>query len=217
MNQLWHIPSQEINAILNKHEVNGFEAVGGTDKNTIHNYTGIYEHVLQPYRKLPGTLLELGVQHGGSSLLWHDYLPNFQLHLVDIANIAPSKIWDSMNSDRYTFYNIDGYNDTTVQKFKEEVPNGFDVIIDDGPHTLQSQIFAVNSYFPMLKPGGILIIEDIQDSNHLDILTDCLEDCYFDNVRTFDVRRTKGRYDDLIWTVTKPDAVGSPIQECPLN
>ena len=122
-----------------------------------------------------------------------------------------------MNADRYTFYNIDGYNDTTVQKFKEEVPDGFDVIIDDGPHTLQSQVFAVNSYFPMLKPGGILIIEDIQDSNHLDILTDCLEDCYFDNVRTFDVRRIKGRYDDLIWTVTKPDTVGSPIQGCPLN
>jgi hypothetical protein len=92
---------------------------------------------------------------------------------------------------------------TTLHGWIEQTGGHFDVIIDDGPHTLQSQIFAVNSYFPMLKPGGILIIEDIQDSNHLDILTDCLDDRCFDNVRTFDVRRTKGRYDDLIWTVTK--------------
>lgn len=203
MSHPWYHPSEEIISILNKFDVNGFESPGGTDKNTIHNYTGIYAHVLEHYREKAGTLLELGVQHGGSSLLWHEFLPKFQLHLVDIADIAPSKIWHSMNPDRHTFYNIDGYNSAAAQKFEKEVPEGFDIIIDDGPHTVESQVFAVDFYFPMLKPDGILIIEDIQDSSHLNILTAHLEDRYQEDVRTFDVRRTKGRYDDLIWTVTK--------------
>ena len=63
--------------------------------------------------------------------------------------------------------------------------------------------FVVDNYFPLLNLNGILIIEDIQDSNHLDVLTSRLPAEHRSSVRTFDVRRTKGRYDDLIWTVTK--------------
>ena len=197
--QPWLQPSEEIVSILKEFDINGFESPGGTDKNTIHNYTGIYEHLLKPYRDKEGTLLELGVQHGGSSLLWSKYLPKFYLHLIDIAAIAPSKIWDQMNKDQYTFHELNGYCDETVQLISSLSPNGLDVIIDDGPHTLQSQIFAVNFYFPLLNPGGIIIIEDIQDSNHLNILTDYLEADDVKNVEVYDVRRTKGRYDDLIW------------------
>ena len=39
--------------------------------------------------------------------------------------------------------------------------NNFDFIIDDGPHTLKSQIKAILYYFPKLKKNGYLIIEDI--------------------------------------------------------
>ena len=199
----WCNPANDIVEILDKHKVNGFEYPGGTDKNSLHNYTGIYDHVLKSYRNSPGTLLEIGIQHGGSSLLWHDYLPQFSLHLVDIADVVPSKIWNSMDEDRYKFYCTNAYDDSLVQRFKEEVPNGFDIIIDDGPHSLHSQNFVVDNYFPLLNLNGILIIEDIQDSNHLDVLTSRLPAEHRSSVRTFDVRRTKGRYDDLIWTVTK--------------
>lgn len=40
--------------------------------------------------------------------------------------------------------------------------HSFDVIIDDGPHTLESQIQALN-YRSLLSDGGILIIEDVPD------------------------------------------------------
>jgi 8-demethyl-8-alpha-L-rhamnosyltetracenomycin-C 2'-O-methyltransferase len=201
--QPWLQPSEEIVSILEKFDINGFDSPGGTDKNTIHNYTGIYEYLLKPYQDKKGTLLELGVQHGGSSLLWYNYLPHFYLHLIDITSIAPDKIWDAMKTNRYQFHKRNGYCNETVQYLTPLVPDGFDIIIDDGPHTLQSQIFAVNFYFPMLKPGGILIIEDIQDSNHLSILTDYLKAEDVVNVEVYDVRRTKGRYDDLIWVCRK--------------
>jgi hypothetical protein len=48
----------------------------------------------------------------------------------------------------------------------------YDVIIDDGPHSLHTQQFTVANYFNLLKPGGVLIIEDIQNVHHLTLLTE---------------------------------------------
>ena len=197
----WKQSDPEIVKILKDLDINGFESAGGTDKDTIHNYTGIYAEVLKPYRKKTGRLLEIGVQHGGSSLLWHEYLPNFFLDLIDQVDIAPDKIWYSMNPERFEFYQGDAYSQTALDIFNV---NKYDVIIDDGPHSLASQQYAVNCYYPLLSSGGTLIIEDIQNIDHIDVLTDCLEESLRDRVQIFDVRETRGRYDDLIWSIVKP-------------
>jgi hypothetical protein len=80
---------------------------------------------------------------------------------------------------------------------------GFDVIIDDGPHTLESQLFAVKHFLPLLNEGGVFAIEDIQDISHINLLTDAVPDDLKANVFTYDVRDTKGRYDDVIFTVSR--------------
>ena len=184
----WQDPNPELAKMIENLNVNGFEVSGGTDKNTIHNCTGIYAELLKSYRDKKGTLLEIGIQHGGSSLLWHEYLPYFRLFLSDIQDIVPDLIWDQMDPDRYDFYQGDAYNGGSLKMFADECAEGFDVIIDDGPHTLQSQVFAVEHYYPMVKPGGVLIIEDIQDINHLDALTQAVPEDERSNVRIFDNR-----------------------------
>ncbi len=201
----WQEPDLELVKMLDNLNVNGFEVPGGTDKNTIHNYTGIYADLLAQYRKKQGTLLEIGIQHGGSSLLWHEYLPGFRLFLSDIQDIVPDMIWDQLDFDRYDFYQGDAYNGGSLKMFADECPEGFDIIIDDGPHTLQSQVFAVEHYYPMVKPGGVLIIEDIQDINHLDVLTETVPEKERSNVRIFDNRPSRGRYDDVIWAIFAPE------------
>ena len=200
----WHEPDPELSSLLVSLNVNGFEVPGGTDKNTIHNYTGIYAQLLAPYRNKRGTLLEIGVQHGGSSLLWHEYLPRFRLFLSDIQDIVPDVIWDQLDPDRYDFYQGDAYNGGSLKLFCDECAEGFDVIIDDGPHTLSSQVFAVSHYFPMLKPNGVLIIEDIQDIQHVDALTSALPEELQHCVQIFDNRSSRGRYDDIIWAIVNP-------------
>jgi hypothetical protein len=197
----WYEPDPELSNLLVSLNVNGFEVPGGTDKNTIHNYTGIYAQLLAPYRNKRGTLLEIGVQHGGSSLLWHEYLPRFRLFLSDIQDIIPDVIWDQLDPDRYDFYQGDAYNGGSLKLFCDECAEGFDVIIDDGPHTLASQVFAVSHYFPMLKPNGVLIIEDIQDIQHVDALTSALPEELQNYVQIFDNRSSRGRYDDIIWAI----------------
>ena len=197
----WEFPDETIVSLLDKLEINGFDRKGGTDKNTIHNYTGIYAYLLDQYRDSKGRLLEIGVQHGGSSLLWHEYLPEFFLDLVDTQDIVPDKIWHNMDPERYDFYQADAYCKSALDVFSE---HEYDVIIDDGPHTLVSQQFTVQYYYPLLKSGGVMVIEDIQDPSHLDVLTSCVDEFDREGIRIFDVRKTKGRYDDLIWAIIKP-------------
>lgn len=199
----WMQPSDTLVEILDEYNINGFEKPGGTDKNTIHNYTGIYEKILSPFVDKQGQLLEIGVQHGGSSLLWQSYLPKFSLCLVDLVDIVNPWIWQCMdqNENDYSFYEGDAYNTKFVEDLKVEW-GGFDVIIDDGPHTLNSQLFTVKQYLPLLNPGGVLAIEDIQNPDEdAKVLTNALDKELQKNVELYDVRTTKGRYDDFIFVV----------------
>ena len=36
-----------------------------------------------------------------------------------------------------------------------------DIVIDDGPHTIESQIYFAANYSDLVKTGGLLIVEDI--------------------------------------------------------
>ena len=55
----------------------------GTDKISVHTYDRVYGPVLNRFKNKSGTLLEIGVRFGGSSVLWRHLLPNFRLELVD--------------------------------------------------------------------------------------------------------------------------------------
>jgi hypothetical protein len=70
--------------ILQKFDIDGHDKLGGTDKNTSHSYLETYEKLLKPYKEKDGSLLEIGVQYGGSILLWKEYLKNFRIFGVDI-------------------------------------------------------------------------------------------------------------------------------------
>ena len=48
------------------------------------------------------------------------------------------------------------------KKIVDELP-GFDIIIDDGPHTFDSHTACLELYLPKIKKDGMLVIEDIPD------------------------------------------------------
>lgn len=201
----WKAPSKTLVEILDKHGVNGYDLQGGTDKATVHNYTGIYEHLLKPFKdRRYGALLEIGVRHGGSSLLWWEYLPNFQFALVDPVITFGKNIVEIFNKDmeRYLFYNTDAYTDECKQNLKEDWEK-FDVIIDDGPHTPYSQKWAIENYLELVEDDGLLIIEDIESNTVLEMLKESVPEEYKSNIEVYDVREISGRYDDLILVVRK--------------
>jgi predicted O-methyltransferase YrrM len=72
----------------------------------------------------------------------------------------------------------------------------FDLIIDDGSHVLQHQQAAVAQLWPLLRPGGVFVVEDIQSQEDANAFAQ--EGCW-----TFEDLRESGRYDDLIAWRTK--------------
>jgi cephalosporin hydroxylase len=189
--------------ILNKHNINGFHKKGGTDKATWHSYTGAYERLLSPYINKKSNLLEVGIQYGGSALLWQEFLSLSNLYLIDNKDIMDKNIKNKLDYNRCKIYKMDAYSNYAINILKKDNPDGFDIIIDDGPHTVESQMIFIKKYFPLLIEGGTLIIEDIQQIYDIDILIRQFTSDYKNKVEIIDLRLFKNRYDDIMLVVRK--------------
>jgi len=79
----------------------------------------------------------------------------------------------------------------------------FDVLVDDGPHTLESMKAFIQLYLPLLKQDGILVIEDIQDIAWTNELQKVTPDAYKPYIQVYDRRGAKGRYDDIMFVINR--------------
>lgn len=129
----------------------------GTDK-YIHGYCPVYEIALAHLKDLPIRLLEVGVDHGWSMHMWRDYLPKAELVGIDIRTDL-----HDLTSEEATIYNVDCDDVEQLGTFARSQEQ-FDVIIDDGGHSMQQQQNALNVLWDLLKPGGVFIMEDMHTS-----------------------------------------------------
>ena len=79
-----------------------------------------------------------------------------------------------MDNDRFTYANCDAYDPGNVEEVKKVFPDGFDIIFDDGPHTVESQKKCIEYYLPILKDGGTMFVEDVQKVEDFEELEECL-------------------------------------------
>lgn len=164
-----------------------------TDKETIHCYISeYYNHTFTPYKDDEIKLLEIGIRYGGSIKLWKDFFTNATIYGIDSGDEATTYVNDCniITGDAYDINVINSLN------------NHFDFIIDDGPHTLQSQIMFILLYRDKIKDGGRLIIEDIQGYENLTELVKYINTEIF-SYKVLDLRGVKNRYDDIILEITK--------------
>jgi hypothetical protein len=194
--------------IIAFYDINGHEKDGGTDKDTFHSYIELYERLLTPFIDKAITLVEIGIQCGGSMLLWQDYLPKAEFIFVDNVNCIAPKILEHVDPDRASILFQDAYDEIGVDDVdylaKSGPSGGIDFIIDDGPHTLQSQEDFLRLYLPLLNKGGVAVIEDVQDVQWFAALEAEAQKAEgeFDSEQV-DLRSIKGRYDDLVFVVTR--------------
>lgn len=169
----------------------------GTDKNTVHNYiNGFYEDEFLKFNDRQINLLEVGIYHGGSLFLWEKYFKNVNIYGVDITDAEILDRYKNIKNTKQIFENA--YDET----FAKQLPN-FDIAIDDGPHTLESQIKFIEIYLPKINPGGVLIIEDVQNYDYLNILDNFVPNELKNNIRHIDLRKTINRFDDIIFAINK--------------
>lgn len=170
-----------------------------TDKNTSHSYLPVYENLFASKRHTAKHVLEIGIALGGSIKLWRDYFTKALIHGADIYDKQQLPADLSNLPDVICYTNADAYGSEFLQYMY--IP--LDIVIDDGPHTLQSQIQCIQAYLPRLAEGGILVIEDIQEWNHVHVLKNAIPSHIRHTVEIHDLRGNKNRNDDILFIVHK--------------
>jgi SAM-dependent methyltransferase len=120
-------------------------------------YIEKYERHVGHLRNNNVKILELGVFHGGSLLMWEEY---FAKGLIVGLDMSPNPLKEM--PERVRFYQGSQDDDALLDRLSQEcAPDGFDIIIDDASHigTITRASFR-NLFMKHLKPGGIYVIED---------------------------------------------------------
>ena len=167
-----------------------------TDKDTVHSYVEyVYSRIFPPLKSTTKKILEIGILGGSSLHLWKEFFENAEIHGCDIN----PQFYCTDLDERITIHTADAYN----LEFVSSIDNDFDIIIDDGPHTLDSMIFFVKNYPYKVKSGGMLIIEDIQDINWIPEIIENIPDRYkCSSIQLYDLRHIKNRFDDILMIIT---------------
>lgn len=170
-----------------------------TDKDTYHSYLDTYEMLFSPLRDTTTHVLEIGIGgHAGGIRLFRDYFHNSVIHGIDVFAAKPE--WGDTQTDTRVVLHpkTNAYTTDCISSLSDVK---FDVIIDDGSHTLEDMKFVVTNYVSLLKEKAILVIEDVQDISWIDVLREATPPEYQPYIRVYDLRKNKNRYDDILFVI----------------
>ena len=140
--------------LYNRHEGKG------SDKWS--SYLDEYENRLGHQKNSIRSILEVGVQNGGSLEIWSRYFKNAE-HIIGV-DIDP-KVGHLRYEDARVHALV---GDASKKEIADQIlsicPEGFDVIIDDGSHTSGDIIRSFSLLFDQVKIGGIYAAEDLHCS-----------------------------------------------------
>ena len=162
----------------------------GTDKShDDHKYVDVYESIFGPLRFSTVNFTEIGVAMGQSLQMWHDYFPNAHVWGVDIHPLvikAAKKLF--AQQPRVHILAANSKSNVKVPALGL-APESMDIVIDDALHEQWANEIALEHFWPLVKPGGFYIIEDMLvgalpwDANHASQVPtknfDCGVECFF--------------------------------------
>jgi hypothetical protein len=135
--------------------------------------------------------------------LWNYFYINLIPCGIDMNNIHT--IWDDIrNKENIILYK--GSNAYDYNFFNEKFLNKnikFDIMIDDGPHTLESMIQFIKLYSQIMTDDGILIVEDVQSIEWIDELKNAVPENLKSYIKCYDLRKNKNKSDDIVFTIDK--------------
>lgn len=196
---------RSLKTILAEENLNLSNNPRGTDKGDYKSYVDkYYEIEFEKIRNSSVKLLEIGFRHGASLALWSNYFKDIKILGLDNSsdhslteNLPVNENW--LASDNITTRIGNAYD----SKFAKEVIGPFDVIIDDGPHSLESQLIAMDLYHNKLSKNGVMIIEDIQKYGGLILLFFILKVPFKFALSIKDLRTHKWSHDNILLIVRR--------------
>jgi hypothetical protein len=122
------------------------------------SYLTLYETELKQVRHTVRSILEIGVQNGGSLEIWAKYFPAAESIVGCDVN---SKCANLVYTDPRIHIVVGDATQSAVCEQVASFVDGFDLIVEDGSHIPREVILAFLRYWPHVKPGGIFIAEDL--------------------------------------------------------
>ena len=178
-----------------------------TNSRHCHPYTLFYDNLFQKIKDNEIMVAELGILEGSSLRMWQEYFPKAVIHGYEYNNQFINSFKEKYNNDRITLYNINVNNEESIKSvFSDKL---YDIIIEDTTHQFQDQIRVIKNVYRNLKPGGLLIIEDIfkkyNENDYLVELKEILhefEDYYFVSLDHVN-RNSTGWDNDKLFVLTR--------------
>jgi predicted O-methyltransferase YrrM len=130
-------------------------------------YLRVYEELASVFS--PRSILELGIFQGGSYVFMDKLFKPRRMSAVEISSkpVAPLLQYLSRTEDRFVHF-------ATSQRDSEilrhivlgELANELDLVVDDASHAYEETKTSFEVLFPLLRPGGIYVIEDWSWAHH---------------------------------------------------
>lgn len=125
------------------------------------SYLTEYQRLFSSFKDRQLSLLEIGIQNGGSLEIWAKYFRSADKIIGCDIN---EKCRSLRFSDTRIAVIVGDANADLIQQQIEEKSASFDIIIDDGSHKSGDIVKSFARYFPLLKPGGLFLAEDLHCS-----------------------------------------------------
>ncbi len=116
-----------------------------------------YDKVLEKYEGKEFNLLEIGIFRGDSLVAWHKCFPGAKIFGIDRA-VGVGKGFPDISFATVML------GDQSYPPFMTKVAKDIgviDVVIDDGGHFSDDQQVSFNCLWPVVRKGGVYIIEDL--------------------------------------------------------
>jgi hypothetical protein len=123
-----------------------------------HHYTEVYEYFFYPLKYSAKKVFEIGVESGASEKMFRDYFPNAIIYGVDIVDES------KLDSDRIKTFIADQSKRKQLKAFLDKYGAGYDILLDDGGHTMDQQQISFGYLLPYVRSGGLYVIEDVHTS-----------------------------------------------------
>lgn len=141
----------------------------GTDKT---HYTPFYSLLLDGIRQNTHQVLEIGIgtpqamrhidgyKPGASLRMWEEYFPYAYIYGMDKDSSV------LFSTQRIQTFKADQYQPETYSDMLQRI-GPFDLIVDDGSHNAEHQLLTSQTLLPLLRTGGLYIIEDVNVADGL--------------------------------------------------
>lgn len=176
----------------------------GSDKcpQISHFYTEYYYAMFKSKRHMIKKVLEIGIgypggmlespyyQVGASLYMWQDFFPEAQIYGIDIRK-------DLLIKDkRIKTFLCDQSDPKGLKKLINIIGTDIDMVIDDGSHIPEDQVFSCLTLMPLLQEKVLYVIEDVKDKEI---------EKYLKGYNTHAIRKSKmaNIYDRLIEVTNK--------------